>query len=58
MDFEAAGRAVGGKAGGVVFQGCPVFEKEADVVSEEDIVEAKASRGCLPVLRVFPGRDL
>ena len=57
MDFEAAGRAVCGKTWGVVFKGCPAFEKEADVVSEEDVVESEASRDCPPVLRVLPGRD-
>jgi hypothetical protein len=57
VDFKAACGAVGGEAGSVVFEVCSAFEEEADVVSEEDIVEAESSRGCPSVLRVLPGRD-
>ena len=45
MDFEAAGRAVGGKAGCVVFEVYSTFKKDADVVSEEDIVKAGNESG-------------
>ena len=57
MNFKAAGSAVCGKTWGVVFKGCPVFEEESDVVSEENVVESEASRDCPSVLRVLPGRD-
>ena len=57
MNFEAAGSAMGGRAGGVVLKGCPAFKKEANIVSEENIVEAEASRDCPSALRGFPGRD-
>ena len=54
MYFEAACRAVGGEARRVVLKVCSAFKEEAGVVSEQDIVKAEASRGCPPVLRVFP----
>ena len=57
MNFEAAGRAVGGKAGCVVLEVCSAFEEESDVVSEEDVVKAETGRGCPSFLRVLPGRD-
>ena len=57
MNFQAAGSAVCGKTWGVVFKGCPAFEEESNVVSEENVVESEASRDCPSVLRVLPGRD-